>query len=668
MKKSRKIRIQKKISKYILSKELNLIKTRWKSPSLPTSTDSQKSRNHKKMKKPRKSSDFRKSPKLLVPIIKEEEGSFLFQSNSNINDDKLLSDLKQNQIFTMKFHKNNSPINTSLFNRTIKTKSFVKIKSKITVTNNISSITEANIHPSLFDKSELNKNYCQNLFDNNIIDREFYESFSPSLSVSRSYSSSSKITTTHQKKSRSFSKQRNNSRDFKKILRNFEINIYNSSINLADLTDKEKVIILSLMDLNKHNFISKEEEIDILNLDLEEYSFNKKYKNIISSYSSEEDLDFEKNVYEFVDNRIKLYYKCFKNAKPHVLESKKNEVKKFNNEIKKILMYEQKVEALSCLGFKSIVMSLNSLIIDLLSNINIEIRIKKEKEHILFNNDNNLIIFITLLAKYNKLKDICPLIENDFREIIQNFENEKKMKISLSDLFTDLYWDHVFKISNINQKFIKGYTSNNFKKNISYEESKNAMKNIIDILISCDSPYKKNIGKLLDLPYIRKTEFFLMNYILKHKKHFAIISEKNNNTTEKKEENSNNEKTKEKEDSIDNEDNKEKNEEQNGEKLTENFSLEEVYNYIQGDDNNSEPKYKKKSKKRRKRKKNKIEEEEKNKENQNILNNKNKIDEETQDDPVVEEFRQYFNDYNKTNIKCVKIKPVISKQWLESIP
>ena len=194
------------------------------------------------------------------------------------------------------------------------------------------------------------------------------------------------------------------------------------------------------------------------------------------------------------------------------------------------------------------------------------------------------------------------------------------------------------------------------------------MKNIIDILIECDSPYKKNIGILLNLPYIRKKDIFLMNYILKHKKNLAIIPPCNNNLIEKKEENSNNGKNKEKEESLDNAEKEEK-EEDNNEKITENFSLEEVYNYIQGDDNNSEPKYKKKGKKRRKRKKNKIEEEEKNKENQNILINKNKIDsEDKQDDPVVEEFIQYFNNYNKTNVKCVKIKPVISKKWLESIP
>lgn len=683
MKKSRKTRIPKKISKYILSKELNLIKTRWKSPSLPTSTDSQKSNNHKRMKKPRKSSSPRKAPKLFVPIINEEEGSFILQSNGDIPDEKFLSNLKQNKIFTMQFQKSNSPINTSLFNQTLKANSFVKIKSKITVTNNISSIKETNIHPSLFDKSELNKNTYKNLFENNIIDSEFFDTVFHSLTISRSNSISSKNhskssknnsksskNSKFYKKNRSYNKKRKGSKDFRKDLINFEINNFNSSINLKGLTDKEKVIILSLMDLNKNNFRNKEDEIDIFNLDLEEYSFNKKYKNIVSSYSSEEDLDFEKNVYEFVDNRIKLYYKSFKNVKPHILDEKKNDIKKFNNEIKKILMYEQKVEALSCLGFKSIVMSLHSLIIDLLSNTNIEIRIKnkKEKEHILFNNDNNLIIFIALLAKYNKIKDICPYIENDFKEIIQNFENEKKMKISLSALFTDLYWDHVFKISSINKKFLKGYTLNNFKVNLSYEESKNAMKNIIDILIECDSPYKKNIGILLNLPYIRKKDIFLMNYIIKHKKNLAIIPPCNNNLIEKKEENSNNGKNKEKEESLDNAEKEEK-EEDNNEKITENFSLEEVYNYIQGDDNNSEPKYKKKGKKRRKRKKNKIEEEEKNKENQNILINKNKIDsEDKQDDPVVEEFIQYFNNYNKTNVKCVKIKPVISKKWLESIP
>ena len=94
----------------------------------------------------------------------------------------------------------------------------------------------------------------------------------------------------------------------------------------------------------------------------------------------------------------------------------------------------------------------------------------------------------------------------------------------------------------------------------------------------------------------------------------------------------------------------------NEEKNTENFSLEEVYNYIQGD---NEQKSKKKSKKHRKRKKNKNDE--------NKTKEKENINENIQIDPVVEEFRQYFIDFDKKNKNCVKIKPVLSNEWIKSL-
>ena len=96
-------------------------------------------------------------------------------------------------------------------------------------------------------------------------------------------------------------------------------------------------------------------------------------------------------------------------------------------------------------------------------------------------------------------------------------------------------------------------------------------------------------------------------------------------------------------------------------KNTDNFSLEDFYKYIQEDNENK--KGKKKNKKRQKKKKNKKENIYDN-ENDNI-NNLNDSNYEV--DPIVEEFIQYFIEFNKNNIKCVKIKPVLSQEWIKSI-
>ena len=651
MSKSNENSLEKNLNKNILSKELNDFKTKSKSPSLATSADSPKSNTYKTLKKQRKPSDLENSSKVFFPIT-NNKNDFLTLKPQCI-EKPFIPNFKQN-LFSIQ--NNNIDKSHSLFNTDINknSNSYVKIRGKITVNNNkISNYTKANIKANIFTNNN-------NIFTNSFIDNDIYDTFLESISKSSSNSNSN-----------SPLNGKENNKNIQNVKNDIDLSS-NVGNNLDILDVKEKIIIESLIDLNKNNFCPKEKEIDVYEFDLEDYYFNKKYKNIIASYSSEEDLEFEKNVYEFIDNRIKLYYKSFKNTKPHILEEKKNDIKKFNNEINKILMYEKKVPNYHCLGFKSIIMSLFSLIIDLLSNNKFLIPFHKihhqlSLENLPFDSDNNYLIFIDLITKYNKINEICPYIEKDFKDIIQNFFDEIKMQIPLSDIFTDLFWDHVFKNNNINHKFVNVYLAINIKKNLSYEKSKDTMDKIIDILINCKRPYKKVIGQIFHLPYMNKENIFLMNYILKYKKKYNYDIEEENIDIKEKQEidiNSNiNQTSNLKEISNKNNNNnnniennnevinnvKSKNNENN--KNTDNFSLEEMYNYIQNDENDL--KNKKKSKKHKKRKK-------KNNEKENEEEN-------VEIDPVVEEFIQYFNDYYQKNKDCIKIKPIISKEWIESI-
>ena len=303
-------------------------------------------------------------------------------------------------------------------------------------------------------------------------------------------------------------------------------------------------------------------------------------------------------------------------------------------------------------------MGINNLIINWLSNSYFKVYLNKIKEKQISFEDNNKInldIFIKLMDKYNIIKDICQFLEKDFKKIIDNFQTKKKLKFCLCELLTDLYWDYLFKIHPINIIFTKGYSLDNIKNNVIFEEAKHSMKVIIDILIVNDTSFKKDIGELLDLPYMNKDKIFLMSYIIKFKKNanpFEITKLSVEENIDNKKENK------------DNSTNCNKNKKNNENKNTDNFSLEEVYKYIQGENDNK--KGKKKNKKRQKKKKNKNEEIS-NKENENN-NNDNKDNNNYEPvDPIVEEFRQYFIEYNKNNIKSTKIKPFISQEWIKSI-
>ena len=653
MSKSNEISQDKNFSKNILSAELNPFKTKSKSPSLATSADSPKSSTYKNIKRQRKSSDFDIPSKIVLPLADDKNELFTIKTKSI--EPPFISGFKEN-IFSIQNY-NETIKADSIFNSDINSNSnsFVKIRGKITVNNNkITNFTEADIKTNLFRGNN-------NIFTNTFIDNDIYDTFLNSISKSSSNSNSP----LNAKQSEENKDKDKDKEDIKKEEKeNIEIkDTNNPGNNFDNLEVKEKIIIEALTEVNKSNFRDKEDDLDVYEFDLEDYYFNKKYKNIITSYSSEEDLEFEKNVYEFIDNRIKLYYKSFKNTKPHELEEKKTDIKKFSNEIKKILMYEKKVPNYKCLGFKSIIMSLFSLIIDLLSNSRFLIPFhKKHHENLPFDSDSNLLIFIDLYTKYNKIKEIFPYLEKDFKELIQNFLDEVNMQISLSDIFTDLFWDHVFKNRNINHKFTNVYISNNIKKNLSYEKSKSTMDKIIDILINCEQPYKKIIGQMLHLPYMNRESLFLMVNIIDNKKKYNYVIEDNkDDTLEKKEvdtnsntninENNNNIIIENNNNEISNNINNNKSQKKENNKNTDNFSLEEMYNYIQSDENSQ--KNKKKSKKHKKKKK---------------KNNEKENEEEiVENDPVVEEFIQYFNDFNEKNTGCVKIKPRISQEWIESI-
>lgn len=651
MKKSHEICFEKKFSKYLFSKDLDLVKNKSKSPSLATATDSPESNHEKDFSKSRKSAEHNDTTNIFVPILNDENELFSFESKTTINED-FLSNIKQNHFFTMKLQKTDSPLKPSLFNSNIKTDSYVKISGKLSVNNNLSNFKDANINSNYFD---LKSDISNNLFSNSLINADLYDSFLNSISASSSNSnSSSNIKNSLKNNSQTPKHSEDNERDMPN----------NTIYSLNNLSQKERIVIEALMELKKDNLKKEYDDIDSIDFDLEEYYINKKNKNTTSSFSSEEDSNFEKNVNEFIDKRIKLYYKNFVNSQPHALEEKKCEIIKFNNEIKKILLKEKEKKSEFCfIGFKSIVNSLLSLIIDITSHINFKIHLKKinnkEKPILSFIKEKNLLIFTDLLEKYKKIKDICPFIQKDFKDIIDNFQTQKKMDFSLCDLFTDFYWDHIFKINNINNKFINAYTLSDFNfddhTHKSEVEPKKSMDEIIDILISCNFPYKKNLGEILNLSYIKNENIFLISYILDSKQNLKYIEplpkpslpKKNNENIfdNKNEEEKNNKNIK----NI----NINKQQKDNKEKITDNFSsLDELYNYIQGD---NEQKGKKKSKKHKKKKKNKND------------GDKNSKKEENIPDPVVEEFIQYFKDFNKKNEGCIKIKPKFTEKWLKSL-
>ena len=586
--------LEKKLGKYLFSKDLKIPK-RNKSRS-PSSSNSADDIENLKIDKKLDLFDKKDNNKLFG------KNHILFESKLKMSENPFLSSVKKNQNFT----------NKSLIEKGRDV--FMKLSSKIIINDNLSDFIENNLFDDAFINSDIftNNEILNNDLKNNKINNDKKEETQKNAFIAPA----------------------------------------------GNIIDKEKIVIEALAALDKDYMNNKDKNLVMIKLedfDIEKNYFEEIFEiNTKESDSEEKKLEYKqkKHVYETIDNRIKLYYNYYRKNKSYKINETEIELNNYKKEITDILAIETLNENYLFFGFKSIVISLYLLIIRRLSNSHFKIYLNSIKE------DNiNLDIFIELMEKYNTLKDICPFLEKDFKEMIEIYQQKKDVKFCLCELLTDLYWDYVFKIHKINNMFISCYKLDNIKKNVIFEEAKHAMKSIIDILIVNDTSYKKNIGEQLKLPYMKKENLFLMCYINKSKKIVNPFEIKNpfieriDKNLEK--ENFNNEKinsTEVKNTSLLNFKDTEQDKNSENNKNPENLSLEEVYKYIVGDMSNENKKHKKKN--RKKKKKNKTEE----------------IQIVQTFDPIVDEFIQYFIEFNKNNCEnYTKIRPNISEEWIKSL-
>ena len=586
--------LEKKLGKYLFSKDLKIPK-RNKSRS-PSSSNSADDIENLKIDKKLDLFDKKDNNKLFG------KNHILFESKLKMSENPFLSSVKKSQNFT----------NKSLIEKGGNV--FMKLSSKIIINDNLSDFIENNLFDDAFINSDIftNNEILNNDLKNNKINNDKKEETQKNPFIAPA----------------------------------------------GNIIDKEKIVIEALAALDKDYMNNKDKNLVMIKLedfDIEKNYFEEIFEiNTKESDSEEKKLEYKqkKHVYETIDKRIKLYYNYYRKNKSYKINETEIELNNYKKEITDILAIETLNENYLFFGFKSIVISLYLLIIRRLSNSHFKIYLNSIKE------DNiNLDIFIELMEKYNTLKDICPFLEKDFKEMIEIYQQKKDVKFCLCELLTDLYWDYVFKIHKINNMFISCYKLDNIKKNVIFEEAKHAMKSIIDILIVNDTSYKKNIGEQLKLPYMKKENLFLMCYINKSKKIVNPFEIKNpfieriDKNLEK--ENSNSEKinsTEVKNTSLLNFKDTGQDKKAENNKNPENLSLEEVYKYIVGDMSNENKKHKKKN--RKKKKKNKTEQ----------------IQIVQTFDPIVDEFIQYFIEFNKNNCEhYTKIRPNISEEWIKSL-
>ena len=143
--------------------------------------------------------------------------------------------------------------------------------------------------------------------------------------------------------------------------------------------------------------------------------------------------------------------------------------------------------------------------IEIYTNINLIINSLLDNEN---NDSNNSEVFLIIFNKYNEMKKICQNIEKDFNLIFDKIKKEVDIDFTLIELFTDLFWDFIFKIQQINCIFSEVYIKDNIDKKI-----KNIIDEIINLLFSIKIPLKKKNWRIIKyFMDIKRRNFFIIIY------------------------------------------------------------------------------------------------------------------------------------------------------------
>ena len=479
-----------------------------------------------------------------------------------------------------------------------------------------------------------------------------------------------------------------------------EIECFYSQINNCSI--KERLVLETLLKINQSCSNSKKTKVlsykDIVQ------SFNDKSKKK-NSYYNEDYFNIDNKIFNEIDTIVHktLHKKTIVDGKSVKICSIYNDLNTVALKEKENFEYIDKLintfnkrgtyKNMEFLAIKTIVVALINLTEELINNYFIkstEINLNNIMDEEYYfsedgdNNESGLIIFKpnlfeTILNDYVFTSNMCPFLENYFIESFNNFREKYQISFSLSELFTDIFWNCIFHNKILSNKFISIYIGNdNCCKNIRIALSK-----IIKIISDISFALKSKVLQLLSLSYLEnKNDIDLMTAIVELKntnrdliKNENIISHVNNkmginqeymefsannnndnNNTSKKESKNNSEIKMEKKEKNENNDEKENKVNELNESDLEHKTVDELYNYI----NDNQGMKSKKKKRTKKKKAKKLE----NKNKEFIEDNDNKANEE---DLVVKQFKidllQKVVNANEIN----KIKPVLSDKWIQMI-
>ena len=210
----------------------------------------------------------------------------------------------------------------------------------------------------------------------------------------------------------------------------------------------------------------------------------------------------------------------------------------FNDIDKKISGLKEKNKYFEFVAIKSIMISLTNLMTELIHNyleknerlisdiINEEN--KEDKKYDLeFKNLENFIrfevnIFEDIYKDFVSLSNLCSSeLEELFILSINNFREKYQMHFTLSELFTDIFWNSIFHNKKLCTLFINSYCNDEI-----YGDIKTCLKKILKTIFDVNIPLKHQIVELLGLHQLEnndKNDLMTLIVNQKNKHHSDII-------------------------------------------------------------------------------------------------------------------------------------------------
>ncbi len=252
----------------------------------------------------------------------------------------------------------------------------------------------------------------------------------------------------------------------------------------------------SLNSQENNNLISKKEKIKIIRALI---SFGEE-NNLIPNIQTFEkkQLNYSKNANESkLQNEIStaINLLIIKYFNKNMLEP----------DYKLLDVLKEKFTNIEIFVFKSLITSIMNFILDWAINIeNLDSFFEND-----YNNPSDSEKFVIIFEKFNQMMNVCQKIEKNFNIIFEKIKKEIEFEFTLIELFTDLFWDFIFRIHQLNCKFGSVYFDGTLDKKI-----KIILENIVNILFNIKTPLKKKIGESINLTWILKEKIYLANYIL----------------------------------------------------------------------------------------------------------------------------------------------------------